>query len=75
MASLFSAPKMPPVPTAITAPSVTDPSVAQAARDQATAAAQAAGRASTIATSGQGDTSTPDTARTTLLGGGRAFSL
>jgi len=61
MTTLFSSPKPPPV---IAAPTVTDPNV------QAAAAAQrmAAGRSSTILTSGLGDTSTPSTAKKELLG-------
>lgn len=53
---------LPPVPQ------YTDPSIAAAAAAQATAAAAARGRASTIATSGQGDTSIATTAKKSLLG-------
>lgn len=50
-------------------PTLQDPSVAAAAQAQQTATAQAAGRASTILTSGQGDQSQLTTNKKTLLGG------
>jgi len=67
--SMFSGPPKvtPMAPPA--APTVTDPSVQAAAQAQATAMAQSAGRASTILTSGQGDTSQANVAKKTLLGG------
>ena len=67
MAGLFSSPSVPAQPQAAP-PSVADPSVQAAAAAQRAQMAQAAGRASTIFTSGQGDTSTPVIGRKTLLG-------
>lgn len=49
-------------------PLYTDPSVQAAALAQQKASANAAGRASTILTSGEGDTSTASIGRKTLLG-------
>jgi hypothetical protein len=67
MSSLFSSPSM-PAPTVIQTPAPADPGVQQAATDQAAAQARAAGRAATILTSGQGDTSRAPVQRKTLLG-------
>lgn len=53
-------PKMQPVPT------IADPNVKQAAEMQRLAAANAAGRGSTILTSGLGDTSPAPTMKQTL---------
>ncbi len=67
---LFPKPK--PIPTNAPAPKppgLTDPLSRAPADDERVAAAQAAGRASTILTGGQGDTSTPDLAKKTVLGG------
>ena len=50
------------------APAVTDPATQQAAQDLAFAQAQAAGRNSTIMTSGQGDQSAVSATKKTLLG-------
>ncbi|HEY2068270.1 MAG TPA: hypothetical protein VGG48_01850 [Rhizomicrobium sp.] len=50
-------------------PSLTDPSVQAAARDQTAADANAEGRASTILTSGLGDTSNPQLQKKQLTGG------
>lgn len=50
------------------APTIADPSVAAAALAQQTAYANQAGRASTILTGGQGDTSVVNAYRKTLLG-------
>lgn len=55
-----SLPKEQPVPT------LADPNVQQAAEAQRLAAAQAAGRGSTILTSGLGDTSRPNVMKSTL---------
>lgn len=70
MSSLFGGAKAPAPVTYTPPPSQVDPSVQEAVLAQQTAAAQAAGRQSTILTSGQGDTSTPVTGKKTLLGGG-----
>jgi hypothetical protein len=51
------------------APTLTDPAVQLAAQQQQFAGQQAAGRASTILTGGQGDTSTLTTNKKALLGG------
>jgi len=51
-------------------PQYTDPAIQAAATAQATAAANAKGRASTILTSGQGDTSTATVQKKGLLGVG-----
>jgi hypothetical protein len=51
-------------------PSYSDPAAQAAAQAQATAAANAKGRASTILTSGQGDTSTATVQKKSLLGVG-----
>lgn len=56
--------------SALTPPSQTDPTVANAANQAALNAARTAGRASTIATSGQGDTSQALVSKKTLLGVG-----
>ena len=68
MASLFSSPNIPAPAPVQAAPQVTDPSVQAAAQAQQTAAANADCRASTILTSGQGDTSAAAAAKKTLLG-------
>jgi len=62
MTAMFSKPDPPPVP------SITDPNVQAAAQAQRVAAANAAGRASTILTSGLGDTTEVTTAKKELLG-------
>lgn len=67
---MFNPPGPPAPPAATSAPTISDPSVQAAAQVQATSAAQAAGRSSTILTSGQGDTSTATIKKSTLLGGG-----
>lgn len=69
MAGIFSSPKaaLPPVQPAVAPPTVTDPSVQAAAEQQQASYASAAGRASTILTSGQG-TAAPTVGRKTLLG-------
>lgn len=69
MSGLFSAPAMPP-PVAMAAPNITSPAVQQAADAQRTAQAQAAGRASTVLTSGLGAPALAqgNLARKTLLG-------
>jgi hypothetical protein len=54
--------------TVLTAPTVTDPSIAAAAADAQAAAAAAAGRMSTVLTSGLGDTSPATVSKKTLLG-------
>jgi hypothetical protein len=68
MSGFFSTPKPPPVIMAPPPPTPTDPSVEAAADAQRQAQAQAAGRASTILTSGLGDTSTPTLGKKELLG-------
>lgn len=69
MAALFSTPKMPAAPTAAPpAPTVTDPSVVAAQQEAAREQAQAAGRASTLLTSGQGASGQAPIVRKTLLG-------
>lgn len=68
MSSLFSSPKSPPPVVIPPAPTITDPSIQAAAQAQQTASAQAAGRASTVLTSGLGDTSTPAIGKKILLG-------
>lgn len=60
----------PAVPTATPVPTAVDTNAIAAAQASATAQANAAGRASTILTSGQGDTSAASIAKKTLLGGG-----
>lgn len=60
--------KQPKMQTPGAPPSATDPAALAAAQDQQTAAAQSAGRASTILTSGLGDRSTPTLAKSALLG-------
>ncbi len=73
--SILSRPSAPSAPgpqsigTPPAVPSLQDPSVMAAADAQATAAANAKGRASTILTSGQGDTSPLTTQKKQLLGG------
>jgi hypothetical protein len=54
--------------SAVTPPALTDPSVNDAGLAARAAAARAMGRASTVATSGQGDTSAPITKKTALGG-------
>lgn len=54
--------------SALTPPSLTDPTSAGAMNQAALAAARTAGRASTIATSAQGDTSSALVSKKTLLG-------
>jgi len=66
MTAMFSSP--PKVQKAKPAPAVTDPSVQAAAEAQRTAQAQAAGRASTILTSGLGDTAAPQIGLKTMTG-------
>lgn len=61
--------KPPALPTLPAPPTLAAPAVSQASIDQAISAAQAAGRASTIATSGQGVAGAPTTAKKSLLGG------
>jgi len=56
------------MPAQAAPPTLADPSIAAAAAALRAQQAQAAGRASTIFTSGQGDTSTPAIGRKTLLG-------
>lgn len=54
--------------SAVTPPALTDPSVNNAGLAAQAAAARSMGRASTVATSGQGDTSAPITKKTVLGG-------
>ena len=68
MGNLFGSPPPPPPPPPMT-PTLASPDVNAAARQQAVDAAQADGRAATILTSGQGDTSAAPVAKKTLLGG------
>ncbi len=69
MTSLFSSPKTPTQAAPPAPPTVTDPAVQQAANENAAAAASAAGRGSTILTSGLGDTSQATVQKKVLLGG------
>jgi hypothetical protein len=69
MSALFDSPKIPASPPPPPAPLPSDTAAQQTAQQQATMEAQAAGRTSTLLTSGQGDTSTPTIAKKTLLGG------
>jgi hypothetical protein len=62
------APKVTNHISAVTPPAMTDPSVNNAGLAARAAAARAMGRASTVATSGQGDTSAPITKKTVLGG-------
>jgi len=64
----FLAPSTPSVPTPPPAPSMADPAVEEARRKQIEAQKRAKGRASTILTGGQGDTTTPELGKKTLLG-------
>lgn len=68
MAALFSSPSYPKPQPAPAAPMPTDPQVQAIAAAQSAQAASAAGRASTILTGGQGDTSTAPVGKTMLLG-------
>lgn len=65
---LFTAPDLPEPEPAPLAPTMSDPEVDEAQRKEREAQLRARGRASTIATSGQGDTSRPSLARRVLLG-------
>ncbi len=69
MSGLFSSPKM-PAPVTMAPPNVTSPAVQQAADAERAAQAQAAGRASTVLTSGLGAPALApaNLARKTLLG-------
>ncbi len=64
------APRLPDQGTAPPVPQYTDPSVQAAAAASQAANQRAAGRASTILTSGQGDTSALTTNKKALLGAG-----
>ncbi len=67
MTHILPSPHAPPTPVATApAPTVVDPSIQEAAQAQATALAQAGGRASTILTSGTG-TSDPLDVQTKAL--------
>lgn len=66
---MTSAPSMPAPQPAPPVPTVTSSAVQQAGTDAQTAAAQAAGRASTLLTGGQGDQASATVAKKTLLGG------
>lgn len=57
-----------PVPPPPPAPTATSPAVQQAAQDENASQQQAAGRASTILTGGQGVTSPANTIKAQLLG-------
>ena len=71
MGGLFGGgPKIPTPAPVIPVPTLSSPSVLAAEQAQAAATAQAAGRASTLLTGPQGDTSTTAVAKKTLLGGG-----
>lgn len=59
-----------PLPPQPAPPTIADPSVQAAALATQTSAANARGRASTIMTGGQGDTSDVTTLKKQLLGGG-----
>lgn len=62
------APKVANHVSAVTPPALTDPSQQDAGLAARASAARAMGRASTVATSGQGDTSAPVTKKTVLGG-------
>ena len=68
MSGLFGSTPSPPPPVQ-PVPSPGDPAVQAAARQQAVAAANAAGRGSTLLTGGAGDTSSPVVGKSVLLGG------
>ena len=68
MGGLFSSPSIPAPAPPPAAPTPTDPATQQAAQNLAFSQAQAAGRASTIMTSGQGDQTPAPTVKKTLLG-------
>lgn len=69
MASLFSAPKPPPLPPLPPLPKITDPAVEEAKRKARLAAQKRRGRGGkTILTSGLGDASEAPIQRKTLLG-------
>lgn len=69
MSTVFSAPKIPTPAPPPPVPSPINPVIQGAADDARIAASQAAGRASTILTSGQGVTAPPSAQKKTLLGG------
>jgi hypothetical protein len=66
--NLMHADELPDVAAAPVAPTGADPAIAEAQRLEREAQLRARGRASTIATSGEGDTSRPSLARRVLLG-------
>jgi hypothetical protein len=68
MVGLFSSPKMPAPAAVPAAPSPNDANTQAAAQALQFQQANAAGRGSTILTSGQGDLSPPPLAKKTLLG-------
>jgi hypothetical protein len=61
-----AAPKLPPPPPPV--PTIEDPAVTAAAEQARIAAEKRKGRAATLITGGQGDTSTPNIARPEALG-------
>lgn len=68
VAGAVAAPELPDITAAPLAPTGADPAVAEAERREREAQLRARGRQSTIATSGQGDLSTPNLAKRKLLG-------
>lgn len=66
--NLWHAPDAPELPEAPKAPTIDDPAVADAAKREREAQLKAKGRASTILTGAEGDTSKPNLARRQLLG-------
>ncbi|WP_428247230.1 hypothetical protein [Ferrovibrio sp.] len=65
MGGVFSGPKVPP-PTPV--PTLEDPAIAQARAAQAAAERKAQGRAATVITGGEGDTSEAPLGRKSMLG-------
>ena len=68
MGGLFGGVSIPAPVAPAPAPTPTDPATQQAAQDLAFSQAQAAGRASTVLTSGQGDQTAAPVVKKTLLG-------
>lgn len=68
MSGMFSSPKIPAPTPAPEPPTKDDPSVEEARRKELQAAAKARGRAATLLTGGDGDTSAAPVQRKRLLG-------
>lgn len=65
MGGVFSSPKAPPP---VVPPTLEDPAIAQARANQQAADRKAQGRAATVITGGEGDTTEAPLGRKTLLG-------